>query len=187
MLAAVESQLPLSFVAPLCGDWAFSTLFVQCGFPPVAPLPPADAAAKYQSSPTPALNWEVQPLDMSWPTLQTSLKLILLSSLPTHSCSELQSFFPYLPSLKGWILFLEFGFFLFPGCMEGGASHRWQTAYQPTLPHYVKWLHVMRFSCVLSSQLALDTRFWTWINHFVIWGSLAFYVFFSFFWGGIIW
>ncbi len=37
------------------------------------------------------------------------------------------------------------------------------------------------------SQLALDTRHWTWINHFVIWGSLAFYVFFSFFWGGIIW
>lgn len=36
-------------------------------------------------------------------------------------------------------------------------------------------------------QLALDTRHWTWINHFVIWGSLAFYVFFSFFWGGIIW
>uniref|UniRef100_A0A672ZNE2 Phospholipid-transporting ATPase n=1 Tax=Sphaeramia orbicularis TaxID=375764 RepID=A0A672ZNE2_9TELE len=36
-------------------------------------------------------------------------------------------------------------------------------------------------------NLALDTRHWTWINHFVIWGSLAFYVFFSFFWGGIIW
>ncbi|XP_066212536.1 phospholipid-transporting ATPase IG isoform X4 [Saccopteryx leptura] len=38
-----------------------------------------------------------------------------------------------------------------------------------------------------NAKLALDTRFWTWINHFVIWGSLAFYVFFSFFWGGIIW
>eukprot|EP00069_Balaena_mysticetus_P013236 bmy_07997T0 len=38
----------------------------------------------------------------------------------------------------------------------------------------------------VTLKLALDTRFWTWINHFVIWGSLAFYVFFSFFWGGII-
>ncbi|XP_054435543.1 phospholipid-transporting ATPase IG isoform X4 [Pteronotus mesoamericanus] len=39
----------------------------------------------------------------------------------------------------------------------------------------------------VTLKLALDTHFWTWINHFVIWGSLAFYVFFSFFWGGIIW
>ncbi|XP_060264242.1 phospholipid-transporting ATPase IG isoform X14 [Ovis aries] len=39
----------------------------------------------------------------------------------------------------------------------------------------------------VTLKLALDTRFWTWINHLVIWGSLAFYVFFSFFWGGIIW
>ncbi|XP_023184116.1 phospholipid-transporting ATPase IG isoform X6 [Xiphophorus maculatus] len=38
----------------------------------------------------------------------------------------------------------------------------------------------------VTLKLALDTRHWTWINHFVIWGSLAFYVFFSFFWGGII-
>uniref|UniRef100_A0AAY5EQ01 Phospholipid-transporting ATPase n=1 Tax=Electrophorus electricus TaxID=8005 RepID=A0AAY5EQ01_ELEEL len=39
----------------------------------------------------------------------------------------------------------------------------------------------------VTLKLALDTRHWTWINHFVIWGSLAFYVVFSFFWGGIIW
>ncbi|XP_057204857.1 phospholipid-transporting ATPase 11C isoform X2 [Triplophysa rosa] len=39
----------------------------------------------------------------------------------------------------------------------------------------------------VTLKLALDTHHWTWINHFVIWGSLAFYVFFSFFWGGIIW
>ncbi|XP_030066221.1 phospholipid-transporting ATPase IG isoform X1 [Microcaecilia unicolor] len=39
----------------------------------------------------------------------------------------------------------------------------------------------------VTLKLALDTRFWTWMNHFVIWGSLAFYVFFSFFYGGIIW
>ena len=36
-------------------------------------------------------------------------------------------------------------------------------------------------------QLALDTHYWTWINHFVIWGSLLFYVVFSLLWGGIIW
>ncbi|XP_075619231.1 phospholipid-transporting ATPase IG isoform X1 [Balearica regulorum gibbericeps] len=39
----------------------------------------------------------------------------------------------------------------------------------------------------VTLKLALDTRFWTWMNHFVIWGSLAFYVFFSFFWGGVVW
>ncbi|XP_024918736.1 phospholipid-transporting ATPase IG isoform X4 [Cynoglossus semilaevis] len=44
---------------------------------------------------------------------------------------------------------------------------------------------ILVFTVTLT--LALDTRHWTWINHFVIWGSLAFYVFFSFFWGGIIW
>ncbi|XP_077434412.1 phospholipid-transporting ATPase IG isoform X2 [Vanacampus margaritifer] len=39
----------------------------------------------------------------------------------------------------------------------------------------------------VTLKLALDTRHWTWVNHFVIWGSLAFYMLFSFFWGGIIW
>ncbi|XP_062856545.1 phospholipid-transporting ATPase 11C [Trichomycterus rosablanca] len=39
----------------------------------------------------------------------------------------------------------------------------------------------------VTLKLALDTRHWTCLNHIVIWGSLAFYVFFSFFWGGIIW
>uniref|UniRef100_A0A8C7FXD9 Phospholipid-transporting ATPase n=1 Tax=Oncorhynchus kisutch TaxID=8019 RepID=A0A8C7FXD9_ONCKI len=39
----------------------------------------------------------------------------------------------------------------------------------------------------VTLKLAMDTRHWTWINHFVIWGSLAFYMVFSFFWGGIIW
>uniref|UniRef100_A0A674CGN2 Phospholipid-transporting ATPase n=1 Tax=Salmo trutta TaxID=8032 RepID=A0A674CGN2_SALTR len=34
----------------------------------------------------------------------------------------------------------------------------------------------------VTLKLAMDTRHWTWINHFVIWGSLAFYMFFSFFW-----
>uniref|UniRef100_A0ABI7YU55 Phospholipid-transporting ATPase n=1 Tax=Felis catus TaxID=9685 RepID=A0ABI7YU55_FELCA len=44
---------------------------------------------------------------------------------------------------------------------------------------------VMVFTVTL--KLALDTHYWTWINHFVIWGSLLFYVVFSLLWGGIIW
>ncbi|XP_072617153.1 phospholipid-transporting ATPase IH isoform X12 [Vulpes vulpes] len=44
---------------------------------------------------------------------------------------------------------------------------------------------VMVFTVTL--KLALDTHYWTWINHFVIWGSLLFYIVFSLLWGGIIW
>ncbi|KAL6076775.1 hypothetical protein STEG23_002039, partial [Scotinomys teguina] len=39
----------------------------------------------------------------------------------------------------------------------------------------------------VTLKLALDTHYWTWINHFVIWGSLLFYIVFSLIWGGIIW
>uniref|UniRef100_A0A3Q3FQC6 Phospholipid-transporting ATPase n=1 Tax=Kryptolebias marmoratus TaxID=37003 RepID=A0A3Q3FQC6_KRYMA len=39
----------------------------------------------------------------------------------------------------------------------------------------------------VTFKLALDTHYWTWINHFVIWGSLLFFVVFSLLWGGIIW
>ncbi|KAJ7416671.1 putative phospholipid-transporting ATPase IH [Willisornis vidua] len=39
----------------------------------------------------------------------------------------------------------------------------------------------------VTLKLALDTHYWTWINHFVIWGSLVFYIIFSLLWGGIIW
>ncbi|KAM9327808.1 phospholipid-transporting ATPase IH [Pholidichthys leucotaenia] len=39
----------------------------------------------------------------------------------------------------------------------------------------------------VTFKLALDTHYWTWINHFVIWGSLIFFVVFSLLWGGIIW
>uniref|UniRef100_A0A8C7PHE8 Phospholipid-transporting ATPase n=1 Tax=Oncorhynchus mykiss TaxID=8022 RepID=A0A8C7PHE8_ONCMY len=39
----------------------------------------------------------------------------------------------------------------------------------------------------VTLKLALDTHYWTWINHFVIWGSLLFFVIFSLLWGGIIW
>ncbi|KAM9604319.1 phospholipid-transporting ATPase IH isoform 2-T2 [Trichechus inunguis] len=44
---------------------------------------------------------------------------------------------------------------------------------------------VMVFTVTL--KLALDTHYWTWINHFVIWGSLLFYIVFSLLWGGIVW
>ncbi|XP_051697675.2 phospholipid-transporting ATPase IH isoform X2 [Oryctolagus cuniculus] len=44
---------------------------------------------------------------------------------------------------------------------------------------------VMVFTVTL--KLALDTHYWTWVNHFVIWGSLLFYVVFSLLWGGVIW
>ncbi|XP_061572115.1 phospholipid-transporting ATPase IH isoform X3 [Cololabis saira] len=39
----------------------------------------------------------------------------------------------------------------------------------------------------VTFKLVLDTHYWTWINHFVIWGSLVFFVVFSLLWGGIIW
>ncbi|XP_075446799.1 phospholipid-transporting ATPase IH isoform X7 [Ascaphus truei] len=39
----------------------------------------------------------------------------------------------------------------------------------------------------VTLKLALDTQYWTWINHFVIWGSLLFYILFSLLWGGIVW
>ncbi|KAM4860112.1 phospholipid-transporting ATPase IH isoform 4-T4 [Thomomys bottae] len=39
----------------------------------------------------------------------------------------------------------------------------------------------------VTLKLALDTHYWTWINHLVIWGSLLFYIVFSLLWGGIIW
>uniref|UniRef100_A0A8C5EWX3 Phospholipid-transporting ATPase n=1 Tax=Gopherus evgoodei TaxID=1825980 RepID=A0A8C5EWX3_9SAUR len=39
----------------------------------------------------------------------------------------------------------------------------------------------------VTLKLALDTHYWTWINHFVIWGSLLFYIIFSLLWGGMIW
>uniref|UniRef100_A0A8D2MQX3 Phospholipid-transporting ATPase n=1 Tax=Zonotrichia albicollis TaxID=44394 RepID=A0A8D2MQX3_ZONAL len=39
----------------------------------------------------------------------------------------------------------------------------------------------------VTFKLAIDTHYWTWINHFVIWGSLVFYIVFSLLWGGITW
>ncbi|XP_051549401.1 phospholipid-transporting ATPase IF-like isoform X6 [Myxocyprinus asiaticus] len=39
----------------------------------------------------------------------------------------------------------------------------------------------------VTLKLALETHFWTWMNHFVTWGSITFYFIFSLFYGGIIW
>ncbi|XP_066553567.1 phospholipid-transporting ATPase IF isoform X2 [Amia ocellicauda] len=39
----------------------------------------------------------------------------------------------------------------------------------------------------VTLKLALETHFWTWVNHFVTWGSIVFYFIFSLFYGGIIW
>uniref|UniRef100_A0A8D2Q432 Phospholipid-transporting ATPase n=1 Tax=Varanus komodoensis TaxID=61221 RepID=A0A8D2Q432_VARKO len=39
----------------------------------------------------------------------------------------------------------------------------------------------------VTMKMALETHFWTWINHFVTWGSIIFYFVFSLFYGGIIW
>uniref|UniRef100_A0A8D0D3C1 ATPase phospholipid transporting 11B (putative) n=1 Tax=Sander lucioperca TaxID=283035 RepID=A0A8D0D3C1_SANLU len=47
--------------------------------------------------------------------------------------------------------------------------------------------HVLQNKPGLYRYLALETHFWTWMNHFVTWGSIAFYFIFSLFYGGIIW
>ncbi|KAM8884345.1 phospholipid-transporting ATPase IF isoform 1-T1 [Synchiropus picturatus] len=39
----------------------------------------------------------------------------------------------------------------------------------------------------VTLKLALETHFWTWMTHLVTWGSIAFYLIFSLFYGGIIW
>ncbi|XP_069069201.1 phospholipid-transporting ATPase IF isoform X2 [Pleurodeles waltl] len=39
----------------------------------------------------------------------------------------------------------------------------------------------------VTLKMALETHFWTWIHHFVTWGSIVFYFIFSLFYGGIIW
>lgn len=39
----------------------------------------------------------------------------------------------------------------------------------------------------VTVKMALETHFWTWINHLVTWGSIIFYFIFSLFYGGILW
>ncbi|XP_075412209.1 phospholipid-transporting ATPase IF isoform X3 [Tenrec ecaudatus] len=39
----------------------------------------------------------------------------------------------------------------------------------------------------VTVKMALETHFWTWVNHLVTWGSIIFYFVFSLFYGGIFW
>ncbi|XP_021110461.1 probable phospholipid-transporting ATPase IF isoform X1 [Heterocephalus glaber] len=39
----------------------------------------------------------------------------------------------------------------------------------------------------VTAKMALETHFWTWINHLVTWGSIIFYFIFSLFYSGILW
>ncbi|XP_063080436.1 phospholipid-transporting ATPase IF isoform X1 [Cavia porcellus] len=39
----------------------------------------------------------------------------------------------------------------------------------------------------VTVKMALETHFWTWINHLVTWGSIIFYFIFSLFYSGILW
>ncbi|XP_074047111.1 phospholipid-transporting ATPase IF isoform X3 [Macrotis lagotis] len=39
----------------------------------------------------------------------------------------------------------------------------------------------------VTVKMALETHYWTWINHVVTWGSIVFYFAFSLFYGGIFW
>uniref|UniRef100_A0A2K6LSZ0 Phospholipid-transporting ATPase n=1 Tax=Rhinopithecus bieti TaxID=61621 RepID=A0A2K6LSZ0_RHIBE len=104
------------------------------------------------------------------------------NSMPTFDISLFTNgfFSPFLNRKISGNAMLQLGPFLywtFLAAFEGTVYGNW------TFGTIV--FTVLVFTVTL--KLALDTRFWTWINHFVIWGSLAFYVFFSFFWGGIIW
>uniref|UniRef100_UPI00398F7F6F phospholipid-transporting ATPase IF n=1 Tax=Pristiophorus japonicus TaxID=55135 RepID=UPI00398F7F6F len=39
----------------------------------------------------------------------------------------------------------------------------------------------------VTLKLGIDTHYWTWINHFVTWGSIIFYFAFSLLYGAVIW
>uniref|UniRef100_A0A3B4B0B6 Phospholipid-transporting ATPase n=1 Tax=Periophthalmus magnuspinnatus TaxID=409849 RepID=A0A3B4B0B6_9GOBI len=128
----------------------------------------------------------------------TSMPILAYSLLEQHICIEVlldnatlyeiakNAMLRWRPFLYWTVLGLFHGLLFFFGV--------WYLFYNPALQDngqvFGNWSYgtivftVLVFTVTL--KLALDTRHWTWINHFVIWGSLAFYVFFSFFWGGII-
>ncbi|XP_036126465.1 phospholipid-transporting ATPase IG isoform X1 [Molossus molossus] len=130
----------------------------------------------------------------------TSLPILAYSLLEQHINIDTLTSDPHLymkisgNAMLQWSPFL---YWTFLAAFEGivfffGTYFLFQTlSLEETAKVYGNWTFgtivftVLVFTVTL--KLALDTRFWTWINHFVIWGSLAFYVFFSFFWGGIIW
>ncbi|XP_073083965.1 phospholipid-transporting ATPase IG isoform X5 [Manis javanica] len=130
----------------------------------------------------------------------TSLPILAYSLLEQHINIDTLTSDPRLYMKISGNAMLQLGPFLywtFLAAFEGtvfffGTYFLFQTSsLEETAKVYGNWTFgtivftVLVFTVTL--KLALDTHFWTWINHFVIWGSLAFYVFFSFFWGGIIW
>uniref|UniRef100_A0A8C3I3E7 Phospholipid-transporting ATPase n=1 Tax=Chrysemys picta bellii TaxID=8478 RepID=A0A8C3I3E7_CHRPI len=125
-----------------------------------------------------------QPLyDTAYLTLYnisfTSLPILLYSLMEQHVSTEMLKREPSLyrditkNALLRWRVFIYWTFLGLNGQMFGN----W------TFGTLV--FTVLVFTVTL--KLALDTHYWTWINHFVIWGSLLFYVIFSLLWGGIIW
>uniref|UniRef100_A0A8C9THF6 Phospholipid-transporting ATPase n=1 Tax=Scleropages formosus TaxID=113540 RepID=A0A8C9THF6_SCLFO len=122
----------------------------------------------------------------------TSMPILAYSLLEQHICIEIlevakNAMLRWGPFLCWTLLGIFQGLLFFFGvhCLFGNS------ALQDNGQVFGNWsfgtivFTILVFTVTL--KLALDTRHWTWINHFVIWGSLAFYVFFSFFWGGIIW
>ncbi|XP_063169734.1 phospholipid-transporting ATPase IG isoform X2 [Candoia aspera] len=130
----------------------------------------------------------------------TSLPIMGYSLLEQHVPIDILIAFPklYLNVSDNAMLQLKpFIYWTFLGLFDGsvfffGAYFLFQTA---SIEDNGKMSGIWSFGTMVYTvlvftvtlKLALDTRFWTWLNHFAIWGSLIFYVLFSFFWGGIIW
>uniref|UniRef100_A0A8C6YD31 Phospholipid-transporting ATPase n=1 Tax=Naja naja TaxID=35670 RepID=A0A8C6YD31_NAJNA len=130
----------------------------------------------------------------------TSLPIVAYSLLEQHVPIDVLMTFPklYLNVSDNAMLQLKpFVYWTFLGLFDGcvfffGAYFLFQNA---SIEDNGKMAGLWTFGTMVFTvlvftvtlKLALDTRFWTWMNHFVIWGSLIFYVFFSFFWGGFIW
>uniref|UniRef100_A0A8C7LYW9 Phospholipid-transporting ATPase n=1 Tax=Oncorhynchus mykiss TaxID=8022 RepID=A0A8C7LYW9_ONCMY len=144
-----------------------------------------------------------QPLyDTAYLTLYnisfTSLPILLYSLIEKHVSIETLKSDPTLDvaknSLLRWPVFLYWTCLgLFDACIFFfGAYFLFDnTTFTSNGQMFGNWTFgtlvftVLVFTVTL--KLALDTHHWTWINHFVIWGSLLFYVIFSLLWGGIIW
>ncbi|XP_072562935.1 phospholipid-transporting ATPase 11C-like isoform X1 [Paramormyrops kingsleyae] len=130
----------------------------------------------------------------------TSMPILAYSLFEQHICIEILLDSPtlYRQTAKNALLrWGPFSYWTLLGIFHGllfffGAFFLFSNpALLPTGQVFGNWAFgtvvftVLVFTVTL--KLALDTRHWTWINHFVIWGSLSFYIVFSFFWGGIIW
>ncbi|XP_073412951.1 phospholipid-transporting ATPase IH isoform X4 [Dendrobates tinctorius] len=146
-----------------------------------------------------------QPLyDTAYLTLYnisfTSLPILLYSLIEQHVSMEMLKRDPTLyrdiakNALLRWRLFI---YWTFLGLFDAvvfffGAYFLFDTA---TVTSNGQMLGNWTFGTLVFTilvftvtlKLALDTQYWTWINHFVIWGSLVFYIVFSLLWGGIVW